>query len=98
MLASRDPSCRRTRRATLSLIIAFPLLAGCAADQISGPDAGAATTPRHEGIECPPNYALQFDGVDDAVDLRPDPLGTPASVSVEARGCAWTSWTRPTSW
>ncbi len=47
------------------------------------PVVALAATPQAED---PPatNWALQFDGVNDYVDLSPSPLGTPSSITVEA--------------
>jgi hypothetical protein len=84
MSASPTRTRRRPRHAWIFLLLALSSLTGCAGGDVQGPDASSfqdALFQSPPGSEA--NWAVQFDGRDDRIDLDPASVGTPASLTVE---------------
>lgn len=76
------------RLAVLSSLV-LAVLGGCSAEQTTAPDTSESEVFHSSAVgsftlECETNFAIQCDGFDDRINLSPEELGTPASVTVEA--------------
>lgn len=86
MSASLHRSRRRSRLPWLSLCLVTPVLAACGAEDIAGPQAPESYTSSARGaftLNCDASNAIQLDGADDRINLDPEAIGTPASLTVE---------------
>ena len=87
------PSRQRPYRYILRLfvVVLLPLLGGCDSDPLTAPESEAVSdgTGAIPQLFVPepgsaPNFAVSLDGSGDLVDMNPAPVGTPASITVEA--------------
>lgn len=86
MSATRLLAYRRSRFAGLSVsLFVLGALTACQSDPVGPSEGGPGSSSLGaDAAECTGSFAILFDGVGDHVDLSPDPLGTPVSVTVEA--------------
>ncbi len=88
MFENRLRASRRTSHPAVLLIIGSIVLSSCQPESLTAPEDDRRLTnvlalqPPPPGSE--PNKAVQMNGLDALVSLDPKPIGTPASVTVEA--------------
>ena len=80
MSETRSHASAKLRYVRICAIALLPFLSACLDEDVLGPsERSTAVGAGAAGV----GNALQFDGLDDWIDLNPAPIGTPASLTVE---------------